>query len=77
LAAYGRLPSDFDENTAMGLAMNIPMIEARQSMAVMQGINAAFGDGNAIEAIVHASTGNAALAFAARVKAQHQKAVSG
>ena len=31
MATYGRLPSDFDGLTAMGLAQNIPMIEARNA----------------------------------------------
>ena len=76
MAAYGRLPSEFDETTAMGLALNIPMIEARVALSLMQGISAAFGDEKTLEHVLHIATGDASLAFAARIRAQHARAAS-
>jgi hypothetical protein len=59
----------------MGLAQNIPMIEARLSLALARGIAIAFGSGEAAQQAVLAATGNAELAWKVRMQAEHQKAV--
>jgi hypothetical protein len=76
LATYGRLPSDFDESTAMGLAQNIPMIEARQSLVFAQGIAIAFGSPELTEHTIRMATGNSDLAFRVRMSMEHQKAAT-
>lgn len=76
MATYGRLPSDFDESTAMGLAQNIPMIEARQSLMLAQGIAIAFGSPELTEHTIRMATGNSDLAFRVRMNMEHQKAAT-
>ncbi len=76
MATYGRLPSDFDESTAMGLAQNIPMIEARQSLVFAQGIAIAFGSPELTEHTIRMATGNSDLAFRVRMSMEHQKAAT-
>ena len=76
MATYGRLPSDFDESTAMGLARNIPMIEARQSLMLAQGIAIAFGSPELTEHTILMATGNSDLAFRVRMSMEHQKAAT-
>ncbi len=76
MATYGRLPSDFDGPTAMGLAQNIPMIEARQSLMLAQGIAIAFGSPELTEHTIRMATGNSDLAFRVRMSMEHQKAAT-
>ena len=46
----------------MGLAANIPAVEAAQALVFARAIGIAFGDGKAMAAAVFASTGNSRLA---------------
>ena len=75
LATYGRPPTDFDPETAMGLAQNIPMIEARQSIVQARAIAMALGSGEVAQQTVALATGDADLAFRIRMNLEHQKAV--
>lgn len=59
----------------MGLAMNIPALEARRTIAMAKAIAVAFGDENATEAAIRQATGDAALAYQAKVRMMHSKAV--
>lgn len=61
----------------MGLAQNIPMIEARQTLAMAQAIGIAFGSGEGAEHTIRLATGSADLAFRVRMQMQHEKAVRG
>lgn len=74
-ATYGRLPTEFTPEMAMGLAQNIPTIEARQALTLARAIGVAFGGGEQLEELLRVATGDAELAFRARMKAEHQKAV--
>jgi hypothetical protein len=76
LAVYGRPPSDFDKETAMGLAQNIPMIEARRTLEMAKAISVAFGSAETAQQTIYLATGNADLAFRARMQMEHEKAVS-
>lgn len=60
----------------MGLAQNIPMIEARQSLVFAQGIAVAFGSPELTEHIVNLATGDASLAFKTRMQIEHSKATN-
>jgi len=60
----------------MGLAQNIPMIEARQSLVFAQGIAVALGSPELTEHIVNLATGDASLAFKTRMQIEHSKAVN-
>ena len=60
----------------MGLAQNIPMIEARQSLVFAQGIAVAFGSPELTEHIVNLATGDASLAFKTRMQIEHSKAAN-
>jgi len=59
----------------MGLAQNIPMIEARQSLVFAQGIAIAFGSPELTEYTVQLATGDSSLAFKTRMQLEHSKAV--
>lgn len=76
LAVYGRLPADFDKETAMGLAQNIPMIEARNALTTARAISIAFGSPEATQQAIYAATGNDELAWKVRMQMAHQKAVA-
>jgi hypothetical protein len=58
----------------MGLAANIPMIEARKALAFAQGISIAFGSPEAAQATIRLAHGSDDLAWAVRMALQHQKA---
>lgn len=58
----------------MGLAQNISTIEARQALNMARAIGIAFGSAEQIERTVYGATGNAELAFQARVRAEHERA---
>jgi hypothetical protein len=60
----------------MGLAQNIPMIEARQSLVFAQGIAVAFGSPELTEHIIRLTTGDASLAFKTRMEIEHSKAAN-
>ena len=60
----------------MGLAQNIPMIEARQSLVFAQGIAVALGSPELTEHIVNLATGDASLAFKTRMQIEHSKAAN-
>lgn len=62
VATYGRLPSEFDPDIAMGLSMNIPAIEAAQTLSMARAISIAFGDADALGDAIYATTGNGRLA---------------
>ncbi len=76
VATYGRLPSEFDKETAMGLAMNIPAIEARNALAMAQAISIALGNSEQAERAVRLVTGSDDLAFRAKVQMEHQRMAS-
>ncbi len=57
----------------MGLAANIPAIEARQSLMLAQGIAIAFGQPEAAQAAVQLATGSADLAWTVRMQMQHAR----
>jgi hypothetical protein len=59
----------------MGLAQNIPMIEARHTLAMAQAIGIAFGSAEGAEQVIRLATGSAELAFRVRMQLQHDKAV--
>ena len=59
----------------MGLAQNIPMIEARQSLVFAQGIAVAFGSPELTEHTIRLATSDASLAFKTRMQIEHSKAV--
>lgn len=58
----------------MGLAANIPMIEARKALSFAQGIAMAFGSPEAAQATIRLAHGSDDLAWAVRMALQHQKA---
>lgn len=70
LAAYGRLPNEFDPETAMGLFANIPAVESAQAVTLANGIAIAFGDGKAQARAVYEMTGNDRLAQKIEVHAR-------
>ena len=59
----------------MGLAQNIPMIEARHALMLAQGIAIAFGSPELTEHTIRLATGDASLAFKTRMQIEHSKAV--
>jgi hypothetical protein len=59
----------------MGLANNIPMIEARNALTMAQAIGASFGGATQLEALVRTATGNAEIAYRVRMRLEHEKAV--
>jgi hypothetical protein len=59
----------------MGLAHNIPMIEARQSIVQARAIAMALGSAEVAQQTVALATGDADLAFRIRMNLEHQKAV--
>ena len=59
----------------MGLAQNIPVIEARQSLLQARAIAMAFGAGEVAQHAIGLATGDADLAFRIRMNLEHQKAV--
>ena len=73
MSAYARLPSDFDPETALGLAANIPAIESARAMEIARGIAIAFGDSHGLARAIYDVTGSARLAqrteIAARMEA--------
>ena len=60
----------------MGLAQNIPMIEARQSLVFAQGIAVALGSPEMTEQTIRLATGDASLAFRTRMEMEHSKAAN-
>lgn len=73
LAAYGRLPTEFDPETAMGLMANITAVESAKAMTFAQGIFIALGDGRAQAQAVYDITGSSRLAQKIEVQAMMQK----
>lgn len=73
LAAYGRLPNEFDPETAMGLFANITAVESAKAMTFAQGICIALGDGRAQAQAVYDITGSSRLAQKIEVQAMMQK----
>lgn len=57
----------------MGLAANIPAIEAAQALVFAKGIGIAFGDGKALASAIYAATGNARLAERTEIDAMRQQ----
>jgi hypothetical protein len=60
----------------MGLAQNIPMIEARQALMFAQGIAIAFGSPELTEHTIRTATGDSDLAFRVRMSMEHSKAAN-
>lgn len=73
LATYGRLPTEFDPETAMGLMANIQAVESAKALTFAQGITIAFGDSKAQAHAVYDVTGSARLAQKIEVQAMMQK----
>lgn len=73
LSVYGRLPTDFDPYTAMGLAVNIPSIEAAEALTLARGIAIALGDSKMFAAAIFQTTGDARLAQRVEIQAHMQK----
>jgi hypothetical protein len=71
------MPDEFDPETAMGLAANIPAVEAAQSLVTARAVSIAMGDSSTLAACVYASTGSAALAQRIDIEAARQKAMNG
>lgn len=59
----------------MGLAQNIPSIEARHALTQARAIGAAFGGAEQLEDLLRTATGDSELAFRVRMRLEHQKAV--
>ena len=76
LSVYGRLPQDFDPDTAMGLMANIPAVEAAQALTFAKAIAIAFGDGKSQAQAVYDMTGNARLAQKIEVQARMQEGMN-
>lgn len=77
LAAYGRLPSEFDGETALGLIANIPAIEAESVLLTARGIAIAMGDTKTLAETVLQVTGSDRLAQRIEVQAQMQRGLHG
>ena len=60
----------------MGLAQNIPMIEARNALTMARAISIAFGSPESAQQAIFAATRNEELAWKVRMQIAHQKAVS-
>lgn len=60
----------------MGLAQNIPAIEARQSIVQARAIAMAFGAGEVAQQAIALATGDDDLAFRIRMTLEHQKAAA-
>jgi hypothetical protein len=56
--------------------MNIPAIEARNTLSMAQAISLAFGGGDQAEHLVRLATGSDELAFRAKVRLEHQRMAS-
>jgi hypothetical protein len=69
------MPNEFDPDTAMGLAANIPAIEAHQTLAMARAVAIVFGDAKSLARAVYESTGSAKLAQRVEIQAQMQKAM--
>lgn len=77
MSVYGRLPSEFDPETAMGLMTNIPAIEAAEALVLARGIAVAMGDTKSFVSCIHQVTGNDQLAQKIAVQAAMQKGLNG
>jgi len=75
LATYGRLPSEFDQETAMGLMVNIEAVEARQALTMASAIGIALGSAEVAERAVLLATGSKDLAWSIRMKCEHERAL--
>jgi hypothetical protein len=77
VATYGRLPSEFDPDTALGLAANIANVEASHAVSTAQGIDAALGNENMAASLLWQVTGNDRLAQQMAVRAKMQRNLKG
>lgn len=73
MATYGRLPSEFNDEVAMGLMVNIPAVEASQSLALARGVAIALGDAKTASDAIYEATGDAKQAKRAYVEAMRNK----
>jgi hypothetical protein len=73
LSVYGRLPTEFTPETAMGLMANIPSIEASEALTLARGIAVALGDSKMFASCVYQTTGSDQLAQRVEIQAQMQK----
>lgn len=71
------MPSEFDPETAMGLAVNIPSVEAAESLVLARAIGIALGDSKSLASCVYMATGNAKLAQRIELDAVREKAMNG
>ena len=77
LAVYGRLPTEFDPDTAMDLHANIPAVEAAHTMATAKAIAIALGDAKALAECVYLTTGDAAMAQRVEIRARMERGLRG
>jgi hypothetical protein len=71
------MPEEFDSDTAMGLAVNIPVVEAAQSLMMARAISIAMGDAKNLAACVYLTTGNDRLAQKVELDAVRQRGMNG
>jgi hypothetical protein len=71
------MPNEFDPDTAMGLAANIPVIEADRTLAMARSIAIAFGDEKALAQAIYITTGSAREAQRVEVQLQMRRAMNG
>ena len=76
MSIYGRLPSELDPKIALGLAANIPMIEAKRTLVLVKAIALAFGDESTARFVYKNAIGDDVLVGRLLANMQHQKAVS-
>lgn len=77
LSVYGRLPQEFDPDTAMGLHANIPAVEASEALVMARAIAVALGDSKMLAACIYQSSGNDALAQRVEIQARMNRGANG
>jgi hypothetical protein len=68
------MPSEFDDETALGLMEALTHIDAIETMRVARGISIAFGDANTTASAVYGITGSPTLAQRAELAAKMAEA---
>lgn len=69
VSIYGRLPCEFDPETAMGLYANIPTLESESALVTARAIAMAMGDSKSLAHAVYTATGNSRIATRIEVQA--------
>jgi hypothetical protein len=68
------MPQEFDDETAIGLFANIPMLEAQRSLEVCRGVSMALGDAKGLAHAAYLVTGSAKVAQSIEIQAMREKA---